>query len=255
MVTPQEVTFPAGDGLQLHGQLFLPPKQAANGARARGGVLPRRFAAPDDARLALHVLLLQRLCDESVPGQFRLRSIERQLPQRHRLRHGISRGAELWRERRHEYNDVQGAGIYLRGRADVDPARIGAWGGSYGGYLVAMALARAGDLYKAGVDFHGVHNWATELNIPVTEPDYKIAFESSPMAFLKTWRAPVLLIQGDDDRSVQFNQTVVLAGALRKQGVEIRGTGDPRRGHDFLLHRSWKTTYEATARFLQQHLK
>jgi dipeptidyl aminopeptidase/acylaminoacyl peptidase len=116
-------------------------------------------------------------------------------------------------------------------------------------------MARAGDLYKAGVDFHGVHNWATELNIPVTEPDYKIAFESSPMAFLKTWRSPVLLIQGDDDRSVQFNQTVMLAGALRKQGVEIEELVIPDEGHDFLLHRSWKTTYEATARFLQRHLK
>ncbi len=65
-----------------------------------------------------------------------------------------------------EYNDVQGAGVYLRTRADVDPARIGAWGGSYGGYLTAMALARASDLFRAGVDFHGVHDWATELGIP-----------------------------------------------------------------------------------------
>ena len=112
-------------------------------------------------------------------------------------------------------------GIYLRTRADVDPARIGAWGGSYGGYLVAMALARASDMYKVGVDFHGVHNWATELGVPVTEPDYKIAFESSPMNFLKTWRSPVLLIQGDDDPDVQFNQTVMLADALRRQGVEM----------------------------------
>ena len=95
-----------------------------------------------------------------------LRGAQRELPQRYRLRHGVSRGAELRRERRHEYNDVQGAGVYLRSRADVDPARIGAWGGSYGGYLTAMALARASDLFKVGVDFHGVHDWATELNIP-----------------------------------------------------------------------------------------
>src|SRR3954469_5865097 len=52
-----------------------------------------------------------------------------------------------------EYNDVQGAGVYLRGRSDVDAARIGAWGGSYGGYLVAMALARASGLFRGGRGF------------------------------------------------------------------------------------------------------
>jgi dipeptidyl aminopeptidase/acylaminoacyl peptidase len=153
-----------------------------------------------------------------------------------------------------EYNDVQGAGIYLRGRSDVDPERIGAWGGSYGGYLTAMALARSSDLYKVGVDFHGVHDWAKELGVPVTAPDYKVAFESSPMHFLATWRSPVLLIQGDDDPDVQFNQTVMLADALRKQGVEMEEMVIPDEVHDFLLHRSWLAAYEASVRFIQRHL-
>ena len=43
----------------------------------------------------------------------------------------------------------------------MDPARIGLWGGSYGGYLTALGLARASDLFAAGVDFHGVHDWST----------------------------------------------------------------------------------------------
>ncbi len=76
------------------------------------------------------------------------------------------------------------AGVYLRSRSDGDPVRIGAWGGPYGGYLTAMALATASDLFRAGVGFHGVRDWATELNIPPTEPDYRVAFEASPMAYL-----------------------------------------------------------------------
>jgi dipeptidyl aminopeptidase/acylaminoacyl peptidase len=154
-----------------------------------------------------------------------------------------------------EYNDVQGAGLYLRSRSDVDPARIGAWGGSYGGYLTALALARASDLYKAGVDFHGVHDWARELGIPVTDPDYKVAFESSPMAYLSGWKSPVLLIQGDDDRNVQFNQTVMLADALRRQHVPYQLIVFADEVHDFLLYRSWLAAYVATARFLDQKLK
>jgi dipeptidyl aminopeptidase/acylaminoacyl peptidase len=122
---------------------------------------------------------------------------------REALHYGASGGAEL--------NDIQGAASYLRSRTDVDSARIGTWGGSYGGYMVAMALARVPDAFKTGVDFHGVHNWATELGLPVTEPDYKVAFEASPVAGLSRWRAPVLLIQGDDDPDVQFNQTVRLS--------------------------------------------
>jgi dipeptidyl aminopeptidase/acylaminoacyl peptidase len=153
-----------------------------------------------------------------------------------------------------EYADVQGAGVYLHSRPDVDPGRIGAWGGSYGGYLTAMALARASDLYKAGVDFHGVHDWARELNIPPGEPDYEVAFQSSPMAFLKTWRSPVLLIAGDDDPDVQFNQTVMLADALRRQGVPRDVLIFPDEVHDFLLWRTWVAAYDASAKFLLRHL-
>ena len=62
-----------------------------------------------------------------------------------------------------EFNDVLGAGLYLRSRPDVDPKRIGLWGGSYGGYLTALGLARASNLFAVGVDFHGVHDWSAEL--------------------------------------------------------------------------------------------
>jgi len=71
-----------------------------------------------------------------------------------------------------EYNDVQGAGIYLRGRADVNPNRIGMWGGSCGGYLTALGLARFSDLFAAGVDFNGVHDWIQEFRnyVPSYDP-------------------------------------------------------------------------------------
>src|SRR5439155_1395437 len=82
------------------------------------------------------------------------------------------------------FGDVLRAGLYLRGRGDVDPKRIGLWGGSYGGFLTAMGLARASQLFAAGVDLHGVHEWNVEIRNWV--PDYdpqkradfaKLAFE------------------------------------------------------------------------------
>ena len=85
-----------------HPRPALPAREEARRRTfARDGLLSRRIAAPDAARLALHVLLRECLCDESVSGEPGIRGAQRELPQRHRLRDGVSRGAELWRERRH----------------------------------------------------------------------------------------------------------------------------------------------------------
>jgi dipeptidyl aminopeptidase/acylaminoacyl peptidase len=155
-----------------------------------------------------------------------------------------------------EYNDVQGAGLYMRSRPDVDAARIGAWGGSYGGYLTALALARSSDLFAAGVDFHGVHDWAARLSqmgATIDPAVARVAFESSPLASVKTWKSPVLLIQGDDDRNVAFSQTVRMAAALRTQGVEFEEHVFPDEIHGFLMHRSWVTAYGLTSDFFGKH--
>jgi len=254
MVTPQEVTFAAADGMSIHGQLFMPPHPAARRAPAvvffHGG--PRRQMLPGWHYMDYYsnaYAFNQYLANAGyvvLSVNFR-GGIGYGMEFREALRYGASGGSE--------YADAQGAGAYLRSRPDVDPARIGAWGGSYGGYLTAMALARASDVFRAGVDFAGVHNWATELRIPPTEPDYKPAFDSSPMAFVEDWRSPVLLIAGDDDPDVQFNQTVMLAGALRKQNVEVEELIFPDEAHGFLLYRSWVAAYEAAARFLERRLK
>jgi dipeptidyl aminopeptidase/acylaminoacyl peptidase len=50
-----------------------------------------------------------------------------------------------------EYLDVLAAGRYLQSRDDVDAKRLGIWGGSYGGYLTALALGRNSDMFAAGV--------------------------------------------------------------------------------------------------------
>jgi dipeptidyl aminopeptidase/acylaminoacyl peptidase len=82
----------------------------------------------------------------------------------------------------------------------------------------------------------------------------RIAFESSPMASVKTWRSPVLLIHGDDDRNVPFRETVTLVGALRKQGVEFDELIFPDEIHDFLLYAHWVEAYKASAEFLKRKL-
>jgi dipeptidyl aminopeptidase/acylaminoacyl peptidase len=253
MVTPRQVVFPSADGLPIHGQLFLPPNAPAKAPALvffHGGSRRQMLLGWHPMYYYSNAYALNQYFANAgyIVLSVNYRSgIGYGLDFREALNYGPSGGSE--------YNDEQGAGVYLRGRADVDPGRIGTWGGSYGGYLVAMALARSSDLYRAGVDFHGVHDWAREIHIPPGEPDYRLAFESSPMHYVDGWRSPVLLMQGDADPDVQFNQTVMLYDALRRRKVDVERIVFPDESHDFLLWRTWREAYAATAGFFARKLK
>jgi len=261
LVEPQPVLVSASDGVIVHGQLFLP--RNLRGGERRPAVIFFHGGSRREMLLGWHYLYYYRnayALNQYLASQgFVVLSVN--------YRSGIGYGLEF-REALHygaqgasEFADVLGAGLYLRGRGDVDPKRIGLWGGSYGGFLTAMGLARASDLFAAGVDLHGVHEWNVEIRNWV--PDYdpqkradfaKLAFESSPIAYVKDWRSPVLLIQGDDDRNVQFSQTVDLAAALRPLGVEVEQLVFPDEVHDFLTHAHWLAAYHAAAEFLERRL-
>jgi dipeptidyl aminopeptidase/acylaminoacyl peptidase len=166
-----------------------------------------------------------------------------------------------------EYQDVLAAGRYLQARADVDPGRIGIWGGSYGGFLTALALGRNSDVFAAGVDIHGVHNWdrqgrpAPDLKSALAgdgisqadlEEAARVTYQSSPVSAVPTWRSPVLLIHADDDRNVEFHQTVDLKQRLAAQGVKAEELVLPDDIHDFLLWRSWLRVTTATGEYFER---
>jgi dipeptidyl aminopeptidase/acylaminoacyl peptidase len=158
-----------------------------------------------------------------------------------------------------EYQDVLAAAAWLRERGDVDTTRIGLWGGSYGGYLTALGLARNSDLFAAGFDLHGVHDYAEESNITrsfgVSDSAIALARRSSAIGDVTRWRSPVLLVQGDDDRNVQFQQTVDLALRLRRMGVRVDELVFPDDIHDFLRYANWLAAYRAGAAFLVEVLR
>jgi dipeptidyl aminopeptidase/acylaminoacyl peptidase len=111
------------------------------------------------------------------------------------------------------------------------------------------------------VDLHGVHDWNLEIPnfVPAYDPTKtpdaaRLAYESSPIASVKTWRSPVLLIHGDDDRNVPFSEAVQLVEALRKQGVELQTLVFPDEIHDFLTYARWLEAYHAAANFFDHKL-
>lgn len=158
------------------------------------------------------------------------------------IRVELPRSAKLRLGRRQRVQRRAGRRAVPGGRADVNAKRIGVWGPSYGGLLTAMALARSRDLYAAGVDTMGVHDWSAvggsvaspSLDSEKQRDQRRLALESSPMASMTTWKSPVLLIHGDGDRNVAFNQMVALVEALRAQGVEFEELIFPDEVHDFL---------------------
>ena len=254
IVNPEQAIFHSADNYEIHGQLFLPKnlkpgeKRPAlifiHGGSMRQMLLGWHYMYYYANAYAMNQYLANRgyivLAVNYRSGIGYGRAF-REAPNR------AGRGAS-------EYQDIVAAGKFLQSRADVDPKRIGLWGGSYGGYLTAMGLGRNSDLFAAGVDMHGVHDWPTDnwdgKNI---SPELtKLAHNSSPVSAVDTWKSPVLFIHGDDDRNVYFTQTVDLIARLRAKNVEIEQLIFPDEIHDFLLHKDWLAAYQATSDFFDR---
>ena len=256
LVTPQQIIFKSLDGLDIHAQLFLPPGTQAG--EKHPGLLFFHGGSMRQMLLGWHYMYYY----SNSYGMNQYLASRGYVVLAVNYRSGIGYG-RTFREApgragrgASEYQDVVAAGKYLQSRADVDSSRVGLWGGSYGGYLTALGLARNSDIFAAGVDFHGVHDWPTDnwdgKNIP---PDLtKLAHESSPVSSVDKWKSPVLFIHGDDDRNVYFTQTVDLVARLRARGVHIEQLIFPDEIHDFLLHQSWLKAYTAANEFFDRTL-
>jgi dipeptidyl aminopeptidase/acylaminoacyl peptidase len=262
LVVPRTVVFKAADGTEVHGQLF---------ERLGGGRKPAVIFVHGGPQR-------QMLAGWHYSGYYSNAYAVNQYLANHgyvvlsvNYRLGIGYGKEFHHPPRtgawgaSEYLDVKAGGEYLRSLPSVDPARIGLWGGSYGGFLTAMALARDSDLFAAGVDLHGVHDWTTDLGRRLSDfegryekADYTeavdVAWRSSPVASVATWKSPVLLIHGDDDRNVRFSQTVDLVRRLDAQGVRYEELVLPDEIHGFLRYASWLTVDKATVAFFDREL-
>jgi dipeptidyl aminopeptidase/acylaminoacyl peptidase len=258
LVEPQRVVFDSSDKLPVHGQLFMPKGKASDKKPAilffHGGPQRQMLLGWHPMGAYTHLYAMNQFLASQ--GYIVL-SVN--------FRGGTGYGTD-WREPigfaetgGSEVRDIAGAVAYLKGRADVDTARIGVYGMSYGGVMTSLALAKLPQEFAAGVDIAGVHDWKTFLPY-LTEPGAPpgpadLAFNSSAISSVADWRAPVLIIQGDDDRAVNFSQSVELVGALRNVGkVEPELFVLPDEVHDFIRHRSWLSVFDKAQEFLQRKL-
>ncbi len=145
-----------------------------------------------------------------------------------------------------EYQDVLAGAKYLQQRADVDTKRIGIWGLSYGGLLTSQALARNSDIFVAGADLAGVHLYGNVLDTA------NLAFKSSAISAIDTWKSPVFLVHGDDDRNVDFAQTVGLVQLLRARNIYHELIVVPDDLHESMLHKNWIDTFDKMGVFFKR---
>ena len=278
LVTPRAVTFRAADGVIVHADLFEPAAAGAAGGAASGSAAKgvRRPAIvyvhggpPRQMLLGWHYS--DYYSNAYASNQYLASLGFVVLAVNYRL--GIGYGYDFHQPAHAgpagaaEYKDIKAAGEWLRRQSDVDTARIGIYGGSYGGFLTALALARDSKLFAAGVDFHGVHDWLAQSSLVTAfkdkyekAPDYdmalKTAWLSSPVSAIGTWKSPVLIIQGDDDRNVNFNQSVDLVSRLEKKGVPIETMVIVDDTHHWMNFANAVTVYAAAADFfVRQFMK
>ena len=261
-VTPKQVVYKSPDGVTVHAQLFEKPGGSAkkpaivfvHGGPMRQMLLGWHYGDYYSNSYAMNQYLASR--------GFVVLSVNYRL--------GIGYGYDFQRPANggaagaSEYQDVKAGGEWLAKQPQVDPTRIGIYGGSYGGFLTAMALAKDSRLFAAGVDVHGVHDWTQQGRMSFAQdryekaPDFEKAaetgFKSSPVAYVSGWKSPVLFIHGDDDRNVRFNQSVDLIRRLERSHVPMEMMVVVDDTHHFMRHANQLRVDEAIAEFLERKL-
>jgi dipeptidyl aminopeptidase/acylaminoacyl peptidase len=260
LVVPKKVVYKAPDGVEIHGQLF----EAAGGGDKKPAIVYVHGGPPRQMLLGWHYS--DYYTNAYALNQYLASRGYVVLSVNYRL--GIGYGHDFHRppnagvQGAAEYQDVKAGAEFLQRLPNVDARRIGIYGGSYGGYLTALALARDSKLFAAGVDIHGVHNWTAERAGPLLENRYEkipdvdraleVAWQSSPVSAIATWKSPVLLIHGDDDRNVRFSQTTDLVQRLDKAGVQYEEIVIPDDTHHFMRHANLLKVDSAVAGFFDR---
>ncbi|EOR96464.1 hypothetical protein ADIARSV_0367 [Arcticibacter svalbardensis MN12-7] len=259
LITPKSVQFKASDGKMVYGQLFEPTSGSSkkpailfvHGGPQRQMLLGWHFGDYYSNTYALNQYLASQ--------GFVVLAVNYRL--------GVGYGYDFqnplhsWTTGASEYLDVEAAGKWLASQDGVDPKRVGIYGGSYGGYLTALALGRDSKLFAAGVDIHGEHNLSTFLPAESAEPApdlalaKKLNWQSSPIAWLDNWTSPVLIIHGDDDGNVPFHQSIDLLNRLKKKKTPFETLMIPDETHHWMKYKNMLQVDEAVAEFLIRKLK
>lgn len=167
--------------------------------------------------------------------------------------------------------DIEDGTRWAVAQGIADPARIAIVGASYGGYSALYALGHNPELYRCGISIAGVTDWA-EITKEQRGEEYKFAFlhfkewigdpkmdaeflaSISPVNFAEKIKAPVLIVQGKDDRTVPPKQARKMEAALEKAGNRPQTLYLPEEGHGFKKGKNRAKLFREIEIFLAKHL-
>jgi dipeptidyl aminopeptidase/acylaminoacyl peptidase len=165
-----------------------------------------------------------------------------------------------------DYEDHLDAIDHMVKSYSVDPAKVGAYGGSYGGFMAGMLVLRAPDKIAAAAALRPVFDWknyyaanpgytAQRLGFPDKNPEaYK---RSSPIAYADQLKRPLLILHGMSDDNVHVQDSVQMMEKLIRLGKTqyFEAMLYPSENHGFVRPESWTDEYERILAFFDRHLK
>jgi dipeptidyl aminopeptidase/acylaminoacyl peptidase len=254
------IKYQARDGQTIHGYLTLPPGAEKTGLPAvilpHGGPFVRdswQFN-PLVQFLANRGYAVLQMNFRGSPGygtEFYLKG-----------KREIGRGMQ---------EDIEDGTRWLIAQKVADPARIAVVGASYGGYAALFALGQTPELYRCGVSINGVTDW-TDIIKERRGEEYKYSYQHfrewigdpklapeflasvSPVNFAHEIKAPLLIVQGKEDRTVPPKQARKLIAALKKAGHPPQELFVPGEGHGFREDKNRTKLFAAIEQFLAANM-
>lgn len=160
------------------------------------------------------------------------------------------------------------AGVdFLKATGFVDPKKVGIYGGSYGGFMTLMAIGRTPDIWAAAVDEYGIINWSSMLKssdpslneylkalLGNPEENRKVYEEDSPITYIRSEKAPLLVLQGDNDPRVPKEEAQQVVDILKKEGRVVDVHYYPDEGHGFVKRENQIDSIRRTIAWFDQYL-
>jgi len=164
-------------------------------------------------------------------------------------------------------DEIAGVG-FLKATGYVDSKKIGITGGSYGGFMTLMAIGKAPEIWAAGVEEYGIINWDSMLKssdpslneylkslLGDPEKFRKIYQDDSPITYIRNTKAPLLVLQGDNDPRVPKEEAQQVVDILKKEGRTVDAHYYPNEGHGFVKRENQIDAIRRTIDWFDEHLK
>jgi dipeptidyl aminopeptidase/acylaminoacyl peptidase len=160
------------------------------------------------------------------------------------------------------------AAKFLEATGYVNPKKIGMTGGSYGGFMTLMAIGKTPEVWAAAVELFGIIDWMTMLQHSDPElqqyeksllgdpvKDRKVYDATSPITYIHSVKAPLLVLQGDNDPRVPKEEAEQVVELLKKDGKTVDAHYYANEGHGFEKRENQIDSIRRTVEWFDKYLK